>query len=249
MVDAELKPSRRARLGVAAVVALLHLAAAGVLIRAFAPDIGAAVLGPATEVFDVAIPAPQPSERPTPKPSSRAAPQAQGAAAAAGKKALPRAAVAPPPRLALSPTVAPPIAAAGNANAAGASANGLGTGAGGVGEGLGAGLSGSGSGSGGGGTATKPIKIAGDIVSARDYPRATRQLRLGSAVTILLTVTREGRVGGCRVVRPSRDPEADRITCRLATERFRFRPALAPSGRPIEAVYGWQQRWFTSAPE
>jgi protein TonB len=46
------------------------------------------------------------------------------------------------------------------------------------------------------------------------------------------------------VVEPSPDPEADRITCRLAEERFRFRPARNAGGEPVAAQYGWRQRWF-----
>ena len=62
-----------------------------------------------------------------------------------------------------------------------------------------------------------------------------------------LTVNAEGRVSDCRIVRASRDPEADRITCALATQRFRFQPAHDAAGRPVSGVYGWQQRWFAPA--
>ena len=62
---------------------------------------------------------------------------------------------------------------------------------------------------------------------------------------IALTVGTDGRVKGCRIVRPSPDPEADAITCRLATERFRFRPARDRNGEPVESVYGWRQSWFS----
>jgi len=44
--------------------------------------------------------------------------------------------------------------------------------------------------------------------------------------------------------KPSPDAEADAITCRLARERFRFRPATDRAGNPIESEFGWQQRWF-----
>jgi hypothetical protein len=27
-------------------------------------------------------------------------------------------------------------------------------------------------------------------------------------------------------------------------DRFRFRPALDPAGKPVVSTYGWQQRWF-----
>jgi protein TonB len=238
MTQAKLTAPHWTHLTAALLVSLLHVVLVAVLIRAFAPELGAAILRPATQAFDVAITAHRPP--PPPPPSASALPQEAAAAAPAGRKAQPRAVAAPRPAIALAPTVAPPVAGTGPDDASGAQAAGQGTGAGGQGLGTGSGAGGSGS----GGGAAKPVKIAGDIVSARDYPRGTRALRLGSAVTIALTVGKDGRVSGCRVVRASRDPEADRITCRLATERFRFRPARDDAGRPVAGVFGWQQRWF-----
>jgi protein TonB len=141
----------------------------------------------------------------------------------------------------LSPEPAPPIAGKGTDDSAGARDAGEGTGAGGTGQGTGSGGCGDGAGGVGG---TKAVKIAGDFVSARDYPAATRNVRLGSAVTIALTVSAQGRPTSCRVLRASKDPEADQITCRLAVERFRFRPAQNAAGELIPSTYGWQQRWF-----
>ena len=43
---------------------------------------------------------------------------------------------------------------------------------------------------------------------------------------------------------PSPDPEADAITCRLATERFVFRPRLDDAGNPAVGIFRWRQRWF-----
>ena len=43
---------------------------------------------------------------------------------------------------------------------------------------------------------------------------------------------------------PSPDPQADAITCRLATERFVFRPRLDDDGKPVAGIYRWRQRWF-----
>ena len=59
-----------------------------------------------------------------------------------------------------------------------------------------------------------------------------------------MTVGTDGRASNCRVTEPSPDPEADRITCRLAVERFRFKPATDAIGNPVPATYGWRQRWF-----
>lgn len=240
MVAAELKPPRRTRLGLAALVAGLHVLVVGALVHAFAPQVESAALQPVLGAFDVALTRPPPP--PPPPPTKSLAPEQAGTAAPAGKSARPREATAPVPQVVLSAKPAPVIPGAGSADSAGARATGDGTGPGGTGAGTGAGETGSGT---GGGGAAKAVKIAGDIVSARDYPRATRALRLGSSVTLALTVGSDGQVKSCRVVRPSKDAEADRITCDLATERFRFRPAHDAAGQPIVSVYGWQQRWFT----
>lgn len=228
----------RTRLAIGVFVAALHLVAIALLIRAFAPGVVGKVLGPVTAAFDVRVTPPPP---PKPAAQPKSAPQ-PGRAAPPGKKASPREVTAPKPKIVVAQAPAPPVAGQGSADQSGARDTGAGTGAAGAGQGTGAG--GSGTGAGGGG-ASKAVKIAGDIVSARDYPAAARALRLGSAVTIALTVGTDGRVAGCRIVRASRDPEADRVTCQLATERFRFRPARDANGLPVASMYGWQQRWFT----
>ena len=91
-----------------------------------------------------------------------------------------------------------------------------------------------------------PVKTAGEINDARDYPvpPGGREIRRGKQVVVYMTVGTDGRARNCRVVQPSPDPEADRITCRLAEERFRFRPATDAMGNPVAAEYGWRQRWF-----
>lgn len=231
------------RWGIALLVAGLHVGAVLLLLRAFAPDLAQQLARPAMAAFDIPVPPPPPA--PPPSPPAPVAQEPEGAAAPAGKRARPREVAAPRPVVVLSPRRAPPVAGSGAQDSAGAREAGEGTGAGGVGQGTGAGGSGNGTGTGGG---AKAVKIAGDIVSARDYPKVTRALRLGSSVTIALTVDAQGRPGDCRVVRPSRDPEADRTTCRLAQERFRFRPARDAAGQAIPSIYGWQQRWFTPPP-
>jgi len=117
-------------------------------------------------------------------------------------------------------------------------------GAGGEGEGTGSGRSGSGQG--GAPVVSAPVKIAGEIDNAEDYPTPPggRDIRLGHSVTIYMTVTVDGRAQDCRVVEPSPDPVADRITCDLAEQRFRFQPARNAAGDAVPATYGWRQGWF-----
>lgn len=242
--EAKLSAPRRVRVGAAALVALLHVLVVLALIRAFAPDFAHEVTRQVTSAFTVTVSTPPPSPSPTPSPAAPE-PKPAGAAGEAGKRGDPREVSAPRPKLVIArPTPAPPVAATGADNTAGARDAGQGTGAGGQGSGTGSGAGGSGQ---GGGMTAKAVLISGDINSARDYPRESRELRLGGHVDVALTVGTDGRVRTCRVLRASRDPQADQITCRLAVQRFRFRPATSAAGEPVESVYGWRQRWFYPA--
>ena len=236
--DADLTAPRETRWLVFALVAMIHVSVILGLVRAFAPDFTAKVAEQVLSTFTVTVTTP-----PTPKPPPPAKlPEKAGKAAEIGKKAVPREVAAPKSRIALATQAAPAVAAKGSANSAGAGDAGQGAGAGGQGSGTGSGNGGAGLG--GGGIATRAVKIAGDINSARDYPRDSRDLRIGESVTVALTVGADGRVRNCRIHRASKDPEADRITCRLAVERFRFKPAMDAGGNPVESIFGWQQRWF-----
>ncbi|HEY6868814.1 MAG TPA: energy transducer TonB [Novosphingobium sp.] len=219
--------------------AILHGLAVIVLVEAFAPDLAIRTVQRAVATF-AASPEPAPSPSPSPSPPAPSGRAAAGAGGTGGKRAIPRAAAVPPPRQVIErQPPAPPVAATGAQDRAGAQAAGAGTGAAGAGGGTGSG--GAGNGQGG---ASAAVKIAGDINSARDYPIASRELRIGDHVIIALTVGTDGRPAACRVVRASRDPEADAITCRLAMARFRFRPATDAAGQAVVSTYGWQQRWF-----
>jgi protein TonB len=225
--------------GALLLVGLLHLAVLLGLIRAFAPDLTAAVVEQVTSMVTVTVTTPpEPSASPSPEPAARD----EGAAGDEGKQAVARAVTAPPVRHPRT-TPAPRAASTGTANQSGAGDQGQGTGAGGEGNGTGSGRFGNGQ---GGVAVTKPVKTAGDINDARDYPVSPggRKVRQGHYVTVYMTVGVDGRAGNCRVVEPSPDAEADRITCRLAEERFRFRPAQDAAGNPVPADYGWRQKWF-----
>lgn len=218
---------RLTRTGVFVAVALLHVVAVLGLIRGFAPDFTERVVERAVSAFTVTVTTPAPE--PTPEPVQSAA--APAPAGQAGRKAIPKEVSAPAPRIPLSRTPAPVAASTGSADSAGAAEQGAGPGAGGEGGGT------------GGGGAAKAVKIAGDINSARDYPRETRDLRIDDYVIVALTVGTDGVPTACRVHRPSRDAQANEITCRLAMQRFRFRPATDAAGNPVASTYGWRQRW------
>lgn len=226
-------PRRRPRWGTLTLIVLLHLAAIAGLARVFAPDFTRAAIERAASLVTVTITAP-----PEPAEDAAARPDA-GAAGEEGREATPREPAAPEAPLP-RPSQAPRASSTGSADTSGAREAGAGTGAGGEGAGTGSGAAGSGAGSG-----ARPLeKIAGDISNAGDYPRAGREARRGHDVVIELTVGPDGRVRDCRVTDPSPDPEADEITCRLATQRFVFRPRLNAAGEPVTGIYRWRQRWF-----
>lgn len=220
-----------------ALVVLGHVLAFYGLVRAFAPEAMASVERSVLATFNVTITAPPP-----PPPQAEPRPD-EGAAGEQGRKAVPKPVAAPTPKVTSKPTPVPRASSTGTASTSGAKASGAGTGAAGSGEGTG---SGSGGGGQGGVAVTKPIKIAGDINSASDFPvpPGGRQARFGTSVTVYMTVGTDGRASNCRVVRPSPDREADAIVCRLAEQRFRFRPATDSQGNPVTATYGWRQEWF-----
>lgn len=224
-------PPLSARVAIGAVVAVLHVIVIMLLIRALAA-VGEGPSKPAlTQAYSVPL-APLLSAEP---PSVSDSEQASGRAAPVAARAKPKEISAPKyPALQILP--APSVASEGNANRSGAGDSGGGAGGGGMGDGTGSGQ--------GAGGARKVEKIAGDIRSARDYPKAGREDRLGRRVVIAITVGVDGKPKACRIARASGNDEADRITCQLAVERFRFRPATDRNGNPVEAVYGWEQRWF-----
>jgi len=153
----------------------------------------------------------------------------------AGKKAELTEVVAPEPKLpAKSPVAAAPVAGAGSASAAGAATAGTGPGAGGSGIGRGGG------GAGGGGSPAQ--WISGGLVKS-DYPSQALRDRLQGRVSVRFTVLTDGRIANCRVVASSGSPMLDATTCRLLTQRLRFRPARDSAGVPIETELGSDYTW------
>lgn len=232
---------RRIRPGLLALIALLHVLGGYALARMLAPDITASVEQSVLSTFTVTVTAP-----PEPPPPDNETKPDEGAAGEQGKQAVPKPVTAEKPKVKLKEDKPVPRASStGAADTSGAKDSGDGTGAAGQGPGTGSGNAGGGQ---GGVPVTKPVKIAGDINSARDFPvpAGGRQARFGNQVIVYMTVGVDGRASNCRVTRPSGDAEADRIVCRLAVERFRFKPAMDANGNPVPSTYGWQQRWFAA---
>ncbi|MDE2562139.1 MAG: TonB family protein [Sphingomonadales bacterium] len=233
--------SRRAKAAIVAVILLIHAGLVLAIIHGLggvSATLEETGLERVVTAFNIPLPPPPPPP-PAPEATTR---EAEGKAAAAAPTARAKAVSAPLTRIPRPRDTAAPVSSTGDEARSGAAQAGQGTGGGGEGDGTGSG--GSGNGAGGRFVATKAVKIAGDITSARDYPAAGRDDRIGKSVVVALTVGTDGSVRACRVHRPSGDDEADRITCELAMQRFRFRPALDQNGQPIQSVYGWEQRWF-----
>ena len=230
---------RRPRWWVIALVVVAHAFAFYGLIRAFAPDTVRSMEREVLSTFNVTITAPPPPPPPAAEPKPD-----EGAAGAPGKQAIPKPVTAPIPKIIIKRDAPIPRASStGDASTAGAKDAGAGTGAAGAGDNTGSGRGGGGQ---GGIAVTKPVKTAGEINSASDFPvpPGGRQARFGTSVTVYMTVGTDGRASGCRVARSSPDAAADAIVCRLAEQRFRFRPATDGQGNPVAASYGWRQEWF-----
>lgn len=220
-------------------IVAMHVCAIYLLAKVFAPNATASVEQAVLSTFTVTVETkqydPPPETKPEPDP---------GAAGEEGKKAVPREVVAPEPKVRVKNNPpAPKASSTGPADTSGARDQGTGTGAGGTGSGTG---SGNGGGGQGGGIVTRPVHVSGGINNARDYPTppSGRQARVGTEVVVKVTVGTDGRASDCSVFRPSPDPEADAITCRLVVDRLRFRPATDSAGNPVAAPFYWRQRWF-----
>lgn len=230
---------RRLRWPLVVALVLLHIAGLYGLARVFAPDITAAVERQVVSAFLISEPAP-----PAPPPPENRSEPDEGAQGAPGREAVAKPVTARPPQRRLKEDVALPRASStGTATRSGAAAAGDGTGAVGNGEGTGSGNSGNGQ---GGVAVSKPVHISGTIDNARDFPvpPGGREVRRGTQVIVRVTVTPDGRARNCAIVRPSPDPEADSITCRLVETRLGFRPAMDANGNPVAAPFFWRQRWF-----
>lgn len=156
--------------------------------------------------------------------------------------------VAPPP--VLPPLVAPPpIVTTQKAGADAAASNGAsdrpgpGQGAGGIGDGLGGGGNGNGSGEGLGDALTRPRQIRGRLHFA-DLPKDLREAGAGGELKLRYRIGTDGRVSDCRILESSGRPDLDATTCRLITERFRFKPSRNRRGEPVAAIMVETHGWY-----
>lgn len=194
-------------------------------------------------VFDVQEPAPAPE----PLPVERRKPDTPAAPSPAAPAADPTPVLAPPPAIERpSPLVAtsqplPPLdGTEPNAGAAANEGSGDGTGTGAGGDGVGTGGEGS-------GLARRAERISGALLDS-DYPRAALRMGIGGEVKVRFTIAEDGRAIRCMILETSGFALLDQTTCRLIERRFRYRPALDASGRPVSQDEIRPYRWGLSEP-
>lgn len=233
--------SRSRRATVAAAVVAIHALAALALFQdriAGSQSLRERVM----DVIDLERP-PPPVEKPRTDLQKRSR---SGEAAPPNLKNVPTDIVAPPPVLPpiVVPVVTAPVAGPGSAaNAGAALAAGPGTGAGGQGNGRGSGGAGDGDGDGDDG-GIAPERIRGRLNNS-DYPRGLGEEGVQGRVSVRYLVDEKGRVSECEVTRSSGSKVLDDTTCRLITERFRFRPSLDSRGRPVPAYIVENHEWIS----
>lgn len=234
----------RVRAGIAAVIvqaALGYALITGLVVRLpeTVPD--------ALKLFAVIPPPPPPAKEPVTPPRETVA-RPQGAASPPNLRATATPIVVPPP-VVLIP-VPPQVIVSEKANIGAAPISGAstiagpGTGSGGQGDGSGSGGAGNGDGSGGG----APLRQIAGQITGNDYPRRPFEAGIGGTLFVRYIVGVRGRVTDCTVTRSSGNAELDQATCRLITERFRFRPRRNAAGRPIPAVIVEDHSWVVDRP-
>ncbi len=193
-------------------------------------------------VFDVPRDPVTPPPAPKPVPTPAHAPKPRGAAAPPNLRSRATPVVAPPPAIVIDRPpliVAAPLLGVGADPTAGAApVVGPGSGSGGQGSGTGSGSSGTGDGGGG----AHAEYLRGDIRD-RDYPREARDAGIQGNLTTRYVIGTDGRIADCRVVKSSGSALLDAATCRLVTDRFRYRPARDASGRKITDVVFDDHHW------
>lgn len=214
-------------------IAVFHVIALYGLSRLLAPQFTASVEQEVVDAFTVivTVPTDEVEEELPPEPD-------EGAQGDPGEDAVPQPVTAPSAPIERNPQERPRASSTGDATRSGAREAGDGTGA--EGEGLGTGSGNDGNGQGNG--AVKPSVASGSLDPRRDFPvpEGGRSARFGTSVTVVFTVTTDGRARNCSVARTSTDAETTALVCGLVIDKIRFNPARNRSGTPVEARYGYR---------
>ncbi|MEP5508003.1 MAG: energy transducer TonB [Erythrobacter sp.] len=222
-----------------AAILVFHVAAFYVLALALAPDLTRSVTQEVGKVFMVTVTTP-PEEPPLPEVEPEPDEGAQGDP---GKRAEAKPVEAPKPKIEIpNPSPRPTKAAEGNDNSSGSQEQGTGPGSAGSGDGSGSGNGGNGQGNTPRVAATKPNVLSGNLNTASDFPvpEGGRATRFGKSVTVVFTVTTDGRAKNCSVASSSVDAQTAGGVCGLVIQKIRFNPAKDQFGDPIEARFGYR---------
>lgn len=82
-----------------------------------------------------------------------------------------------------------------------------------------------------------------DWISADDYPPSAARAGEHGRVTMAWTINPQGRVENCHVTASSGSDILDVTSCRLVTQRARYRPATDASGNPVESSASRSINW------
>lgn len=88
-----------------------------------------------------------------------------------------------------------------------------------------------------------PRNNPGRWIVSTDYPKIAMLMQETGSTGFRLTVSKDGRVTGCKVTRSSGFARLDELTCSLITRRARFDPGLR-RGEPVEGSYSNRVRWM-----
>ena len=75
------------------------------------------------------------------------------------------------------------------------------------------------------------------LFTVEDYPSIAIMNGWQGTVRTRLSISTEGRVTSCQIVKSSGSPILDASTCRLFTSRARFIPATDENGKPVVSAY------------
>lgn len=81
------------------------------------------------------------------------------------------------------------------------------------------------------------------VITYQDYPEEVLSRNEYGIVTILLHLSKEGKVTACDVTESSGSAKLDMMTCSLLKKRARFDPAKDATGSPIESEYRLANSW------
>lgn len=210
-----------------------------------APSLSGAVDQARLSLFDVKAPPPieEVAKPPEPKKAREAVREGGGGAPVAlrNEEKIVSRPVAPPTPVAVIPVpalvpAAPPVGGDSGVGS-GAGSGGSGSGSGG---GTGAGAS-DGAGNGEGGAFSSARQTGGRFRNS-DFPdwlRGVGRVKIG----VRYAIGPSGHVDQCEIIEKSGYPEVDAMTCRIITERYRFRPARDPDGYAVTEVREEDYRW------